>query len=54
MAWLQKAVAAGFKNAAHMKKDADLDAVRARADFKKLMAELEGTRHAATATPAAK
>jgi hypothetical protein len=41
MAWLTKAVAAGFKDAAHMKKDTDLDALRSREDFKKLMAELE-------------
>ena len=41
MEWLQKAVQAGYKDAAHMKKDADLDPLRARADFKKLLAELE-------------
>ncbi len=39
--WLKQAVAAGFKNAAHMKKDTDLDPLRAREDFKKLIAELE-------------
>ncbi|HET6576118.1 MAG TPA: serine/threonine-protein kinase, partial [Fimbriiglobus sp.] len=41
MAWLHKAVAAGFSNASHMKQDKDLDALRERADFKKLLAELE-------------
>jgi superkiller protein 3 len=41
MAWLHKAVAAGFSNAAHMKQDKDLDALREREDFKKLVAELE-------------
>jgi eukaryotic-like serine/threonine-protein kinase len=41
MAWLTKAVAAGYKNAAHMKKNADLDSLREREDFKKLIAELE-------------
>jgi non-specific serine/threonine protein kinase/serine/threonine-protein kinase len=41
MAWLQKAVAAGWKDAAHMKTDTDLDILRDRDDFKKLMAELE-------------
>lgn len=41
MAWLQKAVAAGWKDAAHMEKDADLDYLRVREDFKKLLAELE-------------
>jgi cytochrome c5 len=38
---LQKAVKAGYKDAAHMAKDTDLDALREREDFKKLMAELE-------------
>jgi serine/threonine protein kinase/tetratricopeptide (TPR) repeat protein len=41
MAWLKKAVAAGWKNAAHMEKDKDLDALRDREDFKKLLAELK-------------
>jgi eukaryotic-like serine/threonine-protein kinase len=41
MAWLTKAVALGYKDAAHMKKDTDLDALRDRADFKKLVADLE-------------
>jgi tetratricopeptide (TPR) repeat protein len=39
---LQQAVAKGFKNAAaHMKQDKDLDALRARVDFQKLLAKLE-------------
>jgi eukaryotic-like serine/threonine-protein kinase len=54
MVWLKQSITAGFKDAAHMKKDKDLDALRGRGDFKKLIAELEGTKHAATATPAAK
>ena len=41
MQWLQKAVQAGYKDAAHMKKDTDLDPLRDRDDFKKLLAELE-------------
>lgn len=41
MVWLTKAVAAGYKNAAHMKKDTDLDFLRGRADFKKVIAEFE-------------
>jgi hypothetical protein len=41
MELLQKAVKAGYKEVAHMKKDTDLDPLRARADFKKLLAELE-------------
>jgi serine/threonine protein kinase/tetratricopeptide (TPR) repeat protein len=40
MAWLKKAVAVGYKNAAHMQKDKDLDALRQREDFKKLLGEL--------------
>jgi hypothetical protein len=41
MAWLHKAVAAGSKNAEQMKRDRDFDALRERADFKKLLAELQ-------------
>jgi hypothetical protein len=41
MAWLQQAVAAGYKDAAHLKKDENLDALRDREDFKMLLAELE-------------
>jgi hypothetical protein len=40
MAWLTKAVAAGFKDRAHMEKDADLDALRRREDFQKLIESL--------------
>ena len=36
-----QAVQAGFKDAAHVKKDSDLDPLRDREDFKKLIAELE-------------
>jgi hypothetical protein len=41
MAWLRQAVAAGYKDVAHMRKDKDLDALRGRADFRKLLADLE-------------
>jgi tetratricopeptide (TPR) repeat protein len=41
MELLQHAVKAGFKDAAHMGKDTDLDALRGREDFKKLLADLE-------------
>jgi serine/threonine protein kinase/tetratricopeptide (TPR) repeat protein len=41
MEWLKKAVAAGFNDTAQLKKDTDLDALRRREDFKKLIAELE-------------
>ena len=40
MELLQKAVKAGFKNAAHMAKDTDLDPIQGREDFKKLVKEL--------------
>jgi hypothetical protein len=39
---LREAVSKGFKNVVHMKKDPDLDPLRQREDFKKLVAELEG------------
>ena len=38
---LRKAVQAGYKNHAHMKADPDLDPLRKRADFQKLLADLE-------------
>jgi serine/threonine protein kinase/tetratricopeptide (TPR) repeat protein len=41
MAWLTKAVAAGWADAAQTKKDTDLDFLRDREDFKKLLAELD-------------
>jgi tetratricopeptide (TPR) repeat protein len=41
VALLQQAIAKGFKNAEHMKKDDDLKALREREDFKKLLSELE-------------
>jgi tetratricopeptide (TPR) repeat protein len=41
LAMLRAAVAQGYKDAEHMKQDKDLDAVREREDFKKLLAQLE-------------
>jgi serine/threonine protein kinase/tetratricopeptide (TPR) repeat protein len=41
MAWLTKAVAAGWPDAAHIKKDTDLDFLRDREDFQKLVAEAD-------------
>jgi len=38
---LRQAVAKGYKDVAQMKKDTDLDALRPRDDFKKLVADLE-------------
>jgi serine/threonine protein kinase/tetratricopeptide (TPR) repeat protein len=40
MAWLKQAVAAGYHDAAHLARDADLDALRGRADFADLMTTL--------------
>jgi tetratricopeptide (TPR) repeat protein len=40
MEWLKKAVVAGYKNLEQIQKDSDLDAVRNREDFKKLVADL--------------
>jgi hypothetical protein len=41
IAWLKQAIAAGYKNAAHMKKDKDLDVLRDRADFTRLMTAMQ-------------
>ena len=41
MELLHKAVKAGYKDAASMKQDTDLDLLRSRADFQKLIAEVE-------------
>ena len=40
MVWLRQAVAAGAKDPTKLKLDADLDALRGRADFQELLAEL--------------
>jgi tetratricopeptide (TPR) repeat protein/tRNA A-37 threonylcarbamoyl transferase component Bud32 len=42
MKFLREAVSKGYKDVAHMKKDTDLDPLRQREDFQKLIAELEG------------
>jgi serine/threonine protein kinase len=44
LAWLERAVAAGYRDAANMAEDHDLDALRHRADFKALLARLSATR----------
>jgi serine/threonine protein kinase len=41
LAWLKQAVAAGYKDAAHVKQDGDLAALRDRADFTKLVTMLQ-------------
>jgi tetratricopeptide (TPR) repeat protein len=41
MAALQKAVAAGYRDAKHMQEDHDLDSLRGRGDFKQLLATLQ-------------
>ena len=40
MVWLTKAVAAGYKDRAHLEKDKDLDPLRSRDDFQKLLASV--------------
>ena len=42
MKLLRDAVSKGWKNVAHMKTDTDLDPLRQREDYKKLIAEHEG------------
>jgi serine/threonine protein kinase/tetratricopeptide (TPR) repeat protein len=44
MAWLRRALAAGYTDVANVKRDQDLDALRDRADFTKLVVELEDDR----------
>jgi tetratricopeptide (TPR) repeat protein len=44
MKFLHDAVSKGFKDVPHMKKDTDLDPLRQREDFQKLLTELEGNR----------
>jgi hypothetical protein len=41
MALLRRAVQAGLKEAAHLARDTDLDPLRDRDDFKKLLADLQ-------------
>ena len=41
MDWLNKAVAAGYRNFAHMKQDKDLNSLHEREDFNKLVMALE-------------
>jgi hypothetical protein len=41
MKQLRDAVSKGYKDVAHMKKDTDLDPLRQREDFQKLLAEVE-------------
>ncbi len=51
MSWLQKAVAAGYRNADQLRKDPALEALRGREDFRTLLAGL-GAKAAAGPTPA--
>jgi hypothetical protein len=51
MAALRQAIRNGYKDAAHMKKDTDLDPLRGREDFKKLVAELEAWRQSLEKKP---
>src|SRR5262249_26485495 len=49
MALLTKAVASGWRDASHLRQDADLDSLRDREDFRKLLADLEANRPLADA-----
>jgi serine/threonine protein kinase/tetratricopeptide (TPR) repeat protein len=42
MHFLREAIAHGFKDVGHMKKDTDLDPLRSRPDFQQLLRDLEG------------
>jgi hypothetical protein len=46
MELLRQAVQKGFQDVAHMKKDTDLDPLREREDFQKLIRELEAKKPA--------
>ena len=45
---MQQAVQKGYQDVAHMKKDTDLDSLRQREDFQKLIRELEARKPAGT------
>jgi len=49
--WLTRAIAAGYKDRAHLEKDKDLDAVRGRGEFQKLLVSLPATAPPAGAEP---
>jgi serine/threonine protein kinase len=51
MVLLHKAVKAGFHDAAHMARDTDLDPLRRRDDFKKMLAELAKRTHGTKSRP---
>jgi hypothetical protein len=53
VAVLREAVANSYQDAAHIKQDSDLDALRARADFQKLVAELEAKARPGAPAPTA-
>jgi serine/threonine protein kinase/tetratricopeptide (TPR) repeat protein len=44
LAWLAQAIAAGYKNVTQLKQERDLDVLRGRVDFSKLMSSLEASR----------
>jgi hypothetical protein len=46
MAWLNKAVEAGFDDAEHLKREKDLDGLRGRDDFRKLIESLTNRKQA--------
>lgn len=50
-ALLRRAAAAGYKDADHLAKDTDLDPLRQREDFRKLLADLRAKAPAAAPPP---
>jgi hypothetical protein len=51
MAWLKRAVAAGYKDAKRLQDDKDLMPLRGRDDFKKLVGELQRVKETEKAKP---
>ena len=45
MAWLRRAVAAGWSNVTHIEADSDLDVIKDRADFKALVGKLKSRKN---------
>jgi hypothetical protein len=45
IAWLRQAVAADYKDSAHMEEDTELDCLRGRADFQQMLAELKASKN---------
>jgi hypothetical protein len=51
MAWLKQAVEAGFEDVERMKKDHDLNCLRTREDFKKLLSDISAKKASGKSKP---